>query len=515
MPGARRPGTVYLVGAGPGDPDLITVRGRDLLSRAEVVIYDALAPEALVRAAPPRAERLHVGKRPGGGADQARINRLMIDRARRGRRVVRLKGGDPGLFGRGGEEMEALARAGVPFEVVPGVTAALGAAAAAGIPLTHRRLASSVVLATGHEDPRKRGGSLDWRTLAGADTLVLYMAVSGLDRIARRLLEAGRAASTPAAMVRWATRADQRIVQGTLGTIARRANTVGLRPPALLIAGEVVRLRQRPGRGDRRPLRGRTIVVTRAREQAGVLAQALRDRGARVIEAPAIAFAPPRSWAPLDRALRRLGRYRHVIFTSANGVARFFERLAQIGRDVRDLRGAEVIAIGPATAAALRERGILASAVPEEFRAEGIVAILARRRLAGEEVLIPRAAVARDLLVKELRRRGARVDAVPAYRTVPSREGVEEVSAALRERSIDLLTFTSSSTVEHFARKFRGDGRLLRAVPAAAIGPITARTARRLGFRVAVMPRDSTVPALAQAIARRFRNSPSGTPRAS
>jgi uroporphyrinogen III methyltransferase/synthase len=515
MPASRRTGTVYLVGAGPGDPGLITARGRDLLGRAEVVIYDGLAPEALLRSAPPEAERLHVGKRPGrGGTGQEQINRLMIDRARRGRRVVRLKGGDPGLFGRAGEEMEALARARVPFEVVPGVTAALGAAAAAGFPLTDRRLASSVVFATGHEDPGKRGGSLDWRVLAGADTLVLYMAMGGLRRLAQRLLKAGRAASTPAVIVRWATRPDQRIVEGTLATIATRARAAGLGPPALLIAGEVVRLRRRR-RTDRRPLRGRTIVVTRAREQAGTLSQVLRDRGARVIEAPAIAFAPPRSWAPVDRALRRLGRYRYVIFTSVNGVERFFERLARLGVDLRGLGDAAVIAIGPATAGALRERGLRAACVPEQFRAEGIVAALSRRRLAGAEVLIPRAAAARDLLVKELRRRGARVDVVPVYRTLPSREGVAEVAQALRERQLDLLTFTSSSTVEHFARKFRGDGRLLRSVPAAAIGPITARTARRHGFRVAVMPSAYTIPALVRAISRRFRNSPSGTHRGS
>jgi uroporphyrinogen III methyltransferase/synthase len=257
------------------------------------------------------------------------------------------------------------------------------------------------------------------------------------------------------------------------------------------------------------------VVVTRAREQADPLARALRERGARVIEAPAIALGPPRSWGPADRAIRRLARYRYVIFTSANGVARFFARLAEIGADVRALAGADVIAIGPATAAALAVRGLVAAAVPEEYRAEAIVALLRRRPLARVRVLIPRAAVARDLLARELRRRGARVDVVPVYRTRPSPEGVTEVSEALRRGGIDLLTFTSSSTVEQFARKFRaaGDGRRLRAVPAAAIGPITAATARRHGFRVAVMPRAYTIPALAEAIARRFRNSPSGTPR--
>jgi uroporphyrinogen III methyltransferase/synthase len=516
--GRRGRGSVHLVGAGPGDPDLITVRGKDLLAAADVVIADTLVAPALLRDLPPATEIVAAG-RPGGRRtiDQDRINRLMIARARRGLRVVRLKGGDPNLFGRGGEEGEALARAGIPFTVVPGITAALGAAATAGIPLTHRRHASSVALATGHLDPDKRGRGPDWKALAGADTLVLYMGVERLSSIARTLRAAGRPPGTPAALVRWATRPDQEVVTGTLGTIAARAIRAGVRPPALLIVGEVTRLRRRLDWFDRRPLHNRTIVVTRARDQAAPFARLLEEQGARVLTAPAIELRPPRSWAPLDRALRSLDAYRSVVFTSANGVERFFERLGALRIDVRALAGRELIAIGPATAGALEARGLRVAAVPEEYRAEGLARLLARSGVRGCRVLIPRAAAARDLLPRALAARGARVDVVPVYRTVPAGEGFGEVRDALRAGAVDLIAFASSSAVEAFVRRFRSaaDRRRLRSVPAAAIGPITAATARRLGFRVTVRPRLYTIPALAEAIARRLRNSPSGTPRGS
>ncbi len=438
-------GTVYLVGAGPGEPGLITVRGRDLLSRAQVVIADALAPHELLRHAPEQAEIVHAGKRGGRtSADQENVNRLMIARARRGLTVVRLKGGDPSLFGRGGEEAEALAAARVPFEVVPGVTAALGAAASAGFPLTHRRHASTVAFATGHLDPSKRYGRTDWETLARADTLVLYMGVRRLEAIVRRLRVAGKPSSTPAALVRWATRPEQMIVEGTLGDISSRARRAGLEAPAVLITGDVVRLRRRLDWHGRRPLRGRTIVVTRPSDQAAPFVEALREQGARVLPAPAIVLRPPRSWGALDRALGRLEAYDALIFTSANGAARFFARLRDKAIDLRDLNGIEVIAIGPATAAAVEERGLRVAAVPEDYRAEGILGILRRRNLRGARVLIPRAEVARDVLPRMLRRRGAEVEVAPVYRAVPSRVGLAEIRSALRRGRLDLLTFTSS-----------------------------------------------------------------------
>ena len=510
-------GSAYLVGAGPGDPGLITVRGREVLSRADLVIADALAEPDLLRLAPPEARVVRAGKRGGRrGIDQEAINRLMVSQARRGRVVVRLKGGDPSLFGRGGEEAEALARARVPFEIIPGVTAALGAAASTGIPLTHRRYASSVVLATGHLDRDKETGAIPWEALARADTLVVYMGMKRLPGTVADLLRAGRRPGTPAALVRWATRPDQRVVTGTLRTICEQARRAGIGPPGLLLVGGVIRLRRRLDWFGRRPLHGRTVVVTRAREQAGAFADLLNEAGARVLFAPAIRIVAPRSWKPLDGALRRIGTYRFVIFTSVNGVERFFQRLRDRRLDVRLLAGREIVAIGPATAAAIERRGLRVRAVPEEFRAEGLVRILGRRRLRGEGVLIPRAEVARDLLLRELTARGAVVDVVSVYRTLPSREGIGEVTAALRDGRLDLLTFTSSSTVTHFVRKL-GPAlrRRLRRVPVAAIGPITADTARRAGFKVAIMPRDYTIPALARAIERRLKSFPSGTPRGS
>lgn len=514
----RRPsarGTVYLVGAGPGDPRLITVRGRDLLSRADVVIYDALSPADLLRVARDGCERVRVPKVAGGRRTAQRvINRLMIDRARSGLLVVRLKGGDPSLFGRGGEEAEALGAARIPFEIVPGVTAALGAAASAGIPLTHRGQSSSVALASGHIDSKVHPGSLDWRALAGAGTQVFYMGVARLEEIVARLREAGLDPKTPAALVRWATRPEQEVITATLSEIAARARAAHVAPPALLILGRVVRLRRRLDWFSRRPLHGRTIVVTRASDQAGAFSASLEEQGARVLRAPAIRLAPPRTWGQLDEALGQLQAYRFLIFTSVNGVVRFFGRLAERGVDVRDLKGIEIVAIGPATAAAVAARGLRVAAVPEEFRAEGIVDLLKGRSTSGARVLIPRAEAGRDLLVRALRGMGARVNVVPVYRTVSSSEGVEEVGAALRAGAVDLVTFTSPSTVTHFVGKFPGrtEARRLRAVPAAAIGPITAEAARRSGFRVAVMPRQYTVQALAAEIVRRLRSSLSGTP---
>ena len=510
-----RPGSAHLVGAGPGDPGLLTLRAAECLAGADLVISDALVPEAILRSVRPGAEVIHPDR--SRRLDQAAINRIMISRARRGLRVVRLKGGDPSLFGRGGEEAAALARAGVPFEVVPGVTAALGAAATAGIPLTHRLHASSVTFATGHVGGGKSLAASDWEAMARAGTLVVYMTMARLASIVDGLLAAGRRAGTPAALVRWATLPEQRVVAGTLGTIVDRARRAGLRPPALLVVGEVVRLRPDIDWFGRRPLHGRTIVVTRARAQSASLTRPLEEAGARVLVAPAIAFRPPRSWAPVDRALARLDRYRILIFTSANGVARFFDRLLLRRIDIRELHGLSIVAIGPGTAAALESRGLRVTAVPEEYRAEGILSVLRARSLRGIGVLIPRAEVARGLLAGELKRRGARVDVVPVYRTVPTREGIDEVLRALRAREVDLITFASSSTVAHFARKARRprEARLLRSAPAAVIGPITAEAARRRGFKVAVMPREYTIPALAAAIVRRLRSSPSGTPRGS
>ena len=513
---ARRRGMVSLVGAGPGDPSLITLRGHDLLRRADVVVADALAPPELLRLAPVKAERVRVGGSGRRRLDQTAINRLLIARARRGLGVVRLKGGDPNIFGRVGEEAEALVRARIPFEIVPGVTAALGAAATTGIPLTHRLHASSVAFATAHVRAGKSPGAIDWRGLARADTVALYMGVRRLRSAVRRMMAAGMSPATPAALVRWATRPEQQVIRGTLATIAGRAERSGLIPPAILIAGQVARLGARLDWFARRPLAGLQIAVTRPRDQAAALADRLREEGARVIEAPSITLEPPRSRAPLDRALRRLGRYRYLVFTSANGVERLFDRMRTLGIDLRALSGVGIVAIGPATAGAVLARGLRVAAVPEEYRAEGLIRVMGKRRVNGARILIARAEKARAILPDILRKRGAQIDVVPVYRAVVSREGWPELLRAIREDDLDLLTFTSSATVSRFMAKLRGtDRRKVRRIPAAVIGPITAGTAREHGLRVTAMPREYTVDALVMAILRRLRNSPSGTPRGS
>jgi uroporphyrinogen III methyltransferase/synthase len=503
---------VHLVGAGPGEPGYLTVRGRDLLSRADLAVVDAGLPPAILKNIPRGAIVIEV--RGAGGAAVAR--RRLITAARRGAHAVRLVGGTPSLSGPAAAEAGALARAGVRFEIVPGVSAADAASACAGMPFIAPGLADTVafgVLAGDHDMPspagaaRRAAATDPWEALVAAGTAVVDLAGGGPASAARRLLRAGRRPGDAAAIVAGAGHPDQQVRTGTLGAIARRRGPSGAASPALLIVGPTVRLGSGLDWRSRRPLAGRTIVVTRASDQAAAFSALLREAGARVIEAPAIALRPPRTWAPVDRALARLDSYGILIFTSVNGVRRFFERMRVRRVDLRALHGRELVAIGPATAAALEERGLRVAVVPEEFRAEGLVGALARHDLRGARILVPRAAVARDVLVRELGRRGARVEVAPVYRTVASAEGLAEVRAALRAGRIDLVTFASSSTVENFALRFApADRRRLCRVPAAVIGPITAATARRHGFRVAVQPRDYTIPALAAAIIRRLRH---------
>ncbi len=505
---AESVGKVYLIGAGPGDPGLLTLKGRRCLEAADVVVYDYLANEALLAHARPDAERIYVGKRGGDHTlPQDQITARLVAQARAGKTVARLKGGDPFIFGRGGEEAEELRAAGIPFEVVPGVTSAIAAPAYAGIPLTHRDFTSSVAFITGHEDPDQPRSDIAWDKLAtGVGTLVFLMGVGNLGEIVAQLTRHGRSPETPVALIRWGTRADQQTVTGVLRDIEARVAAARLKPPAIIVVGEVVALREKLRWAEAQPLFGRRIVVTRAREQASALAERLQAEGAEILEFPAIEIVPPEDWGPLDAALARIADYRWILFTSANGVRFFWERLGAAGRDARSLAQARVAAIGPATAEALRAHGIAPDVVPAEFQAEGLLAALAAEPLAGARVLIPRAAEAREVLPAELERRGAAVDVVPAYRTVQSARDAKGLRDLLKAGRVHAVTFTSSSTVTNFCDALGGDDlpALLEGVTIACIGPITAGTARERGLTPHIVCADYTIPALVSALAAHF-----------
>jgi uroporphyrinogen III methyltransferase / synthase len=507
---AERQGRVYLVGAGPGAADLITLRGAQCLSRADAVVYDSLVNPAILRHAPARAEKILAGKRAAAGRkiEQREINRILVERARRGETVVRLKGGDPFIFGRGGEEAEALVRARISFEVVPGITSAIAAPAYAGIPLTHRDHGSFVAFVPGHEAESKRAPStVPWMELARAarrgGTLVLMMAAQGMRGAMARLGKAGLAHDTPAAAIQWGTTASQKTALATLSTIAAACEREGIAAPAVVVVGDCAALREHLMWAEAMPLFGRRIVVTRASDDAIDFARELRTLGAEAIEFPAIETAPPSSYAALDRAIGRLDKFDWIIFTSARGVESFIERLRTLGHDIRTMGAGAICAIGPATAERLRSYALRVAAVPAQYRAEAIIPAIGERRIRGARILIPRAQVAREVLPEELRKRGARlVEVAPAYRTIKPRDGqIGWMRALVAAGAIDLVTFTSSSTVTNFAEMV---GQPVAELNAAAIGPITAETARQHGFKVVVEPERYTAAALLAAIRRHF-----------
>jgi uroporphyrinogen III methyltransferase / synthase len=514
---SARGGVVYLVGAGPGDPGLMTARSLELIAGADVVFYDRLIPPGALDGARADAELIYVGKQPEPPADgpkthayggksahrprssvsQGEINGRLIEAAKGGRSVVRLKGGDPFVFGRGGEEGEALRAAGVEFEVVPGVTAGVAATAYAGIPVTHRDDASAVAFVTGHEDPEKAETALDWDALARfPGTLVFYMGVKRLAENAAALIEAGRDPEQPAAAIERGTMAGQRTVTATLGTIAATVERKAVGPPALIVVGPVAARRESLAWLERRPLHGRRIVVTRARAQASGLAATLRGVGAEVVELPAIRIEPRIESEEVRRAVESIREYSLVCLTSPNGAHLLFEALADArsspggadspeptdaGLDARALAGAAVAAIGPGTARALAEHGIVADVVPERFVAEALVEALAAVEVEGRKVLIARAAEARDVLPDALRERGAEVDVVALYETVREEPSAEAIEAA---QGADYVTFTSSSTVTNLTAalgdRFPSNARIV------SIGPVTSDSARAAGLSVDV-----------------------------
>jgi uroporphyrinogen III methyltransferase/synthase len=497
------PGTVYLVGAGPGDPGLLTVRGRELLANADVVFYDRLGTESVLPLCRGDARLVNVGKAPGRVAmTQDETNAALVEAARDAAVVVRLKGGDPFVFGRGGEEAETLVRAGIPFEVVPGITSAIAAPAYAGVPVTHRAVATSVTIVTGHEDPDKPSEQTDWEALARVPgTLVVLMGVGRIGGIAERLIAAGRPADQPVAVVRNGTLPQQEVLRATLGTVAERIAEARLGPPAVIVIGDVAALADRIPWASERPLAGRAVVVTRARAQASALSERLRRLGAEPIELPAIRIAPIEPGPAHAAALDGLARYDLLVLTSANGVDRLFALLAQRGADARALSpGTTVVAIGPGTAERLAGQGVRADLVPERYVAEGILEALAERDLGGASVLVARARGSRPDLVDGLRERGAKVDEVHLYEAVP-----ETPDPALVDRALaaDYLTFTASSTVTSFlaaldepARNVLRSGRS-RVV---SIGPVTSATLRQEGMKVDVEAAEHDIPGLVKAL---------------
>jgi uroporphyrinogen III methyltransferase / synthase len=494
---SARPGVVYLVGAGPGDPGLMTTRAVELIASADLILHDRLIPPGALDPAGAGAELIYVGKQPGQApVPQEEIERRMIEAAKAGRSVVRLKGGDPFVFGRGGEEGEALATAGVAFEVVPGVTAGVAAPAYAGIPVTHRDDASAVAFVTGHEDPDKDSSALDWEALARfPGTLVLYMGVRRLAENAAALTGAGRSPEEPAAVIERGTMAGQRVVTATLGTIAEAVEGEGIGAPAAVVIGPVAAHRETLAWLEARPLHGRRVVVTRARAQASGLAAALRSLGAEVVELPAIRIEPRLDSGEVKQAVDAIQSYALICLTSANGAQLLFEALAAARLDARALAQATVAAIGPGTAAALREHGIEADIVPERSVAEALVEALAEVEVSGRPVLVARAAEARDVLPDALRDRGADVDVVALYETVaevPDPEALEAAQAA------DYVTFTSSSTVRNLMQAV--DGRFPPQARVVSIGPITSEAAREAGLSVDVEAERHDVDGLLEAL---------------
>jgi len=503
-------GIVYLVGAGPGDAGLFTLRGAECLRQAEVVVYDYLANAALLRWCPPDAEIIYAGKSASQHElEQHEINALLVAKAKAGKRVVRLKGGDPYIFGRGGEEAEALVAEGLAFEEVPGVSSAVAAPAYAGIPVTHRGLTSAVTILTGHEDPTKPETAIDWELLGKLDsTKVILMGVGNVGKIADALRRHAPA-ETPVAMIRWGTTGHQQTLTGTLADIAERAERAQFKPPAVIVIGKVVALRDRLNWFETKPLFGRRVVVTRTREQASELSRRLQDLGAEALEIPTIKILPPKSDKILREALEGIGEYDWLVFTSPNGVEHFFRVFFEVYRDIRDIGGVKIAAIGPATAARLEALRLQVDLQPKEFVAEAVVKEFGEQfDVENQRFLLPRADLARDALPEGLEALGGIVDRVECYRTVPETADESGNLARLLAEGADMITFTSSSTAENFCNLV--DLRALLAkfpqMKLASIGPVTSETIRKRGFAVDVEAARHDISGLTEAVKTSLMN---------
>ena len=500
-------GKVYLVGAGPGDPRLISQRGLECLAQADVVIYDRLLDERLLESKRPETEVIYVGKTVGQHTlGQDEINQLLLEKAQEGKAVVRLKGGDPFVFGRGGEEAETLKDNHIPFEVVPGVTSAVAVPAYAGIPVTHRGLASSFAVITGHEEPGKDKSSIAWEKLAtGVDTLVFLMGMRNLPEIVAKLLAYGRPADTPAAVIKDGTRPEQEAVVGSLADIVTKVDKYRLSSPVVIVVGEVVKLREKLGWFDNRPLFGKRVLVTRARHQASTLSRLLSEQGARPIELPTIDIKATANTEELDQVISNLEHYHWIVFTSVNGVGAFFRRLNGLNLDSRALKNLKIGAIGPATALALEKKGITPDYLPEVHTTEGLIDGLSRCDIAGQRFLLPRADIADKELTSGITKLGAEARDVTTYKTVPAADSISQAKEVLLSGKIDVITFTSSSTVSNLVAAFRGEQLRVNGAKIACIGPKTADTAAGAGLKVEIVAEEYTMPGLVTAIEEYFR----------
>ncbi len=497
-------GIIYLIGAGPGDPGLFTLKGKLLLEQADVVIFDRLVGDEILSYAPREAEFIYVGKESGRHAlSQDEINALLVEKAREGKRVVRLKGGDPFLYGRGGEEAVYIREQGFEYEVVPGITSAIAVPAYAGIPVTHRDATSSFAVITGHEKPGKTDSSIKWDKIAtGIGTLVFLMGVENLDYICSRLMENGRESATPVALIRWGTLPEQEVLTGTLENIVQRVQDADFQPPAVIVVGEVVEIRNKLSWLENKPLWGKKIVVTRSREQASVLVRKIRELGGAPLEFPTIEIVPESDLSQLTNAFRQIQDYHWIIFTSVNAVEIFFEQMKLNNIDIRDLHGSKLCAIGPATRKRLEDWGLKVLVMPDEYRAEGVLEALEGIISQGERVLMPRARGAREILPETLRKRGLQVDEINIYSAALAAGKNADIPDKIINGKVDYLTFTSSSTVTNFVEIMGAENiaRLDNQIKIACIGPITADKARELGFEVKIVAEKYTIDGLVQAI---------------
>ena len=508
-------GKVYLVGAGPGDPKLITLRGLECIAQADVIIYDRLATNLLFEHAKPEVELIYVGKAEGKhSVKQEDINRLLVEKAKMGKVVTRLKGGDPLIFGRGGEEALTLVENGIEFEFVPGVSSGNAVPAYAGIPVTHRGVTSTVAYVTGHEDPSKPNTDIDWQSLVGIGTIIFYMGMRNLPSIVDQLVSRGRAKDTPVAIIRWGTTPQQQTVIGTLSDIVEKVVKAELKAPCIIIVGDVVKLREKLCWYEKKPLFGKRILVTRAKEQAGLFSDLIAELGGQPIEVPTIRITDPDSFENTDRAIDRLENgpgYDWIIFTSANGVKYFVKRVRALGKDIRILAGSNIAVIGPATAKAVKKLLMNIDLTPRDFVAEGLIEEFTRIGVSGKSFLIPRAKVARDVLPDTLRTMGGKVDIAEAYQTVIDEAAGLRIKELLSEGGIDIATFTSPSTINNFVRLIGSELKvLMEGVLVAAIGPVTSDAIRKLGLTVDIVAGEYTIPGLIDAILERVQRPGSG-----